>query len=84
MGDVYDLPWSENTLCLILFVKKTNTPEDSLGCMQGQVTLPVYLISAISFSPAIVVWIYDASANNLRIDNDFRKYFKESCWLCTD
>ena len=34
--------------------------------------------------PTIVVWIDDTFENNLRIENDFTKYLKESCWLCPD
>ena len=32
----------------------------------------------------IVVWIYNTFADNLEIKNDFIKYLKESCWLCSD
>ena len=28
----------------------------------------------------IVVWIYNTYDNNLRIENDFTKYLKKSCW----
>ena len=31
-------------------------------------------------SPDIVVWIYDTFDNNFGNENDYAKYFKESCW----
>ena len=32
----------------------------------------------------IVFCIYETFHNNFEIKNDFTKYLKESCWLCSD
>ena len=40
--------------------------------------------STLRVSPEIVVWIFNTFDKNFGIKNDFTKYLKESCWLCSD